>query len=441
MGVAQQTLAGLEQKIDSAQNETFPQQNKIDLAQDELLPQQNIFQQFIAKHTVFLDKNIISPHYVPDALPFRQKQIEQISTALAATLQGKKADNVFIYGKVGTGKTVTVKHVLQQLQQFIEQSNSPVGFAFVNCRNHNSKYKVLLKAMQRFYPKEDFIGYSASFVFEKLLQVAAEKGKNLIIVLDEIDKAKDLDELVYSLTRANDELPFGSISILGISNNLFFKERLDARTKSALLEKEMVFPPYNAEELKAILQERVAKAFKPGAVSTSAINLAAAIAAQETGDARTAIMLLLRAGEEADKMQFSEVTDVMVRKAKASVEQEVILNMVATLPKQQQLVLYAISLLTTQGKGMQRITSSGQSEEGVFCSGDLYNEYKRLALSLNESVVSSRWFREYINELDTYGLLLTTASGKGVRGATTLIKLGFDAKKLRAVLEKELMGE
>ncbi len=402
--------------------------------------EQNIFQKYLEGKSVFLDRSIITPHYLPSSLPFREKQIEQISSALASTLQCKKANNLFIYGKVGTGKTVTVKHVLQQLQEFVEEKQAPVNFAYVNCRNYNTKYKVFLKALGKFYPKEDFLGYSAAFVYEKLLQYA-EKGQHLIIVLDEIDKVRDLDELVYSLTRANDELGQGSIALFGISNNLFFKDRLDARTKSTLLEQEMVFPPYNAAELKAILQERVANAFKPGVVSASAINLASALAAQESGDARTAIMLMLRAGEEADKLQLDQISDVLVRKAKASVEEEVILNMVSTLPKQQQLVLYAVSLLTIQGKGLQRLTAAGKSEEGVFFSGDIYSEYKRIALSLGESIVSSRWFREYINELDTYGLLLTTASGKGVRGTTTLIKLGFEAKKLRPILEKELMGE
>ncbi|MBN2067371.1 MAG: AAA family ATPase [Candidatus Diapherotrites archaeon] len=402
--------------------------------------QENIFQKHLEKGTVFLDRNIITPHYLPSMLPFREKQIELISSGLASVLHGKKANNFFLYGKVGTGKTVTVKHVLNQLQEFIDKSPAMVDFAYVNCRNYNTKYKILLKALGKFYPKKDFIGYSSAFVYEQLLNYANE-GRHLIIALDEVDKIRDLNELIYSLTRANDELSLGSISLVGISNNLFFKDRLDARTKSALLEKELVFPPYNAEELKTILNERVARAFRPGSVSSSAINLAAAIAAQESGDARTAIMLLLRAGEEADKMDFSEVSDVLVRKAKSSVEEEVILNVVCTLPKQQQLVLYAVSLLTDQGKGLQRITSMGHEQEAVFFSGDIYNEYKRISLSLGETVVSSRWFREYVNELDTYGLLLTTASGKGVRGTTTLIKLGFDAKKLRVVLEKELMGE
>ena len=148
-------------------------------------------------------------------------------------------------------------------------------------------------------------------------------------------------------------------------------------------------------------------------------------------------MLMLRAGEEADRKGMNSVSDVHVRLAKTRVEEEVTLDMVETLPKQQQIVLYAISLMTVQGKGFGKL--NGSREEGVFFSGDAFREYERIASSLSEQVVSSRWFREYVNELETYGLLLTTASGKGVRGTTTLIRLGFDAKKLKSALEKELM--
>jgi cell division control protein 6 len=405
------------------------------LVQQQL--QENVFRKQLQKSSVFSNRSIITPHYIPAKLPFRDRQIEEISQILSTALHGEKPDNLFIYGKVGTGKTVTVNHVLAQLCEFISESNNEkVDFAYVNCRNHNSRYKVILKALAKFFPKEDFIGYSSSFVYEKLLDYAG-RGKQVIVVLDEIDKVRDLDELIYSLTRANDELQQGGIALIGISNNLFFKDKLDARTKSALLQREMVFPPYNASELREILQDRIKMAFKPGVVQDSAINLASALAAKETGDARAAVMLMLRAGEEADRKGLNSVSDAHVRLARTRVEEEVTLNMVETLPKQQQLVLYAISLMTVQGKGFGKL--NGSREEGVFFSGDAFREYERIASSLSEQVVSSRWFREYVNELETYGLLLTTASGKGVRGTTTLIRLGFDAKKLKSALEKELM--
>jgi cell division control protein 6 len=226
------------------------------------------------------------------------------------------------------------------------------------------------------------------------------------------------------------------MTMIGISNNLMFKDKLDPRTKSSLCERELVFNPYNATELKEILKERCAKAFKENVVSESAISLASAIAAQESGDARTAVMLMQRAGEIADMEQQNTLTDQHVEKAKASVEEEIILSMISTLPQQQQLVLYAIAQLTSQKRGIRKV--SGEIEEGVLYSGEIFETYLDLAKKFEERTITSRWYRQYINELEMYGLILVTNSGKGIKGQTRLIKLGFDAEKIKSALEKEL---
>ncbi|PIN85079.1 MAG: cell division control protein Cdc6 [Candidatus Diapherotrites archaeon CG11_big_fil_rev_8_21_14_0_20_37_9] len=397
----------------------------------------NIFEKEFTRDTIFLDRNLITPHYTPKVLPFRDAHIKQVTGILANTLKGQKADNIFIYGKTGTGKTSVTKHVMEQLLNFASGKNIPVLGNYVNCRNHNSKYRVLIKIAKDIYPEENFLGFSAAFVYEKIVDFA-RKGKQLVFVLDEIDKVKDLDELIYGLTRSNDELQTGGISIIGISNNLMFKDRLDPRTKSSLCEQELVFPPYNASELTEILQQRSTIAFKPGTVDVSAINVAAAIAAQESGDARTAVMLLLRAGEIADTKDSKIVNDVDVKKAKKIVEEEIIFNMVSTLPEQQQLVLYAIAKLSLEKKPMQKIT--GETEEGILFSGEIYDEYCKISKGLKETTISARWYRQYINELEMYGLIYSTTSGKGFKGQTRLIKLGFEAHKIKNLIERELAG-
>ena len=396
----------------------------------------NLFERVVAESPIFQNRNIMLPSYMPDRLPFREKQIEAMVSTLSVCLKNNKPDNLFLYGKPGTGKTCCTKYVLNQLEEFVKKNALPVRINYMNCRHYNSKYKVLSRIVQQLYPDKEFVGYSGTFIYENLLRYCEENESILIIGLDEIDKVKDLDELMYALTRANDDLQKSSITVIGISNQLTFKDRLDARTKSSLCEKELVFPPYNAEELKAILKDRISKAFKPGVVEDSAINLAAAIAAQESGDARAAVMLMLRAGELAEKEGLTKVTDSEVKRAKEEVEEEIVMDMVSTLPEQQQLVLYAIACLTTEKKGIKRFTDS----EPMLYSGEVYDEYKKIAARLNTSTVSTRWFQEYINELEMYGILLTTNSGKGFKGQSRLIKLGFDGGKIKKVIEKQLLS-
>ncbi len=397
---------------------------------------ENIFERQLTRNTVFLDKDIISPHYVPKTLPFRETQIEEITQGLSPVLNNSKPNNLFIYGKTGTGKTSTVKHVIEQLNSFVDKHENNVFSCYVNCRSHPSKYKVLLKSLRNFFPGKDFLGYSSSFVYEKILSFSNENKAHLILILDEIDKVKDVDELMYSLSRGNDEIEGGSLTVIGISNNLTFKEKLDPRTKSSLCEREMVFDPYNATELKKILFDRSKKAFKENSVTEPAISLAAALAAQESGDARTAVMLLQRAGEIADFEKLNIVDDSLVEKAKVSVEEEIIISMISTLPQQQQLVLYAIAQLSMHEPRFTKI--NGEEEKGVMFSGEIFETYLQLAKQFDTRTITSRWYRQYINELEMYGLILVTNSGKGIKGQTRLIKLGFDAAKIKSALEKEL---
>ena len=74
----------------------------------------------------------------------------------------------------------------------------------------------------------------------------------------------------------------------------------------------------------------------------------------------------------------------------------------------------------------------------VLFSGEIYDEYVRIAKGFREDVISSRWYRQYISELEMYGLIFSTASGKGIKGQTRLIKLGFDARKIKELIEKEI---
>ena len=71
-------------------------------------------------------------------------------------------------------------------------------------------------------------------------------------------------------------------------------------------------------------------------------------------------------------------------------------------------------------------------------SGEIFETYLRLAKQFDTRTITSRWYRQYINELEMYGLILVTNSGKGIKGQTRLIKLGFDPMKIKSALEKEL---
>ncbi|MDO8339799.1 MAG: AAA family ATPase [Candidatus Burarchaeum sp.] len=390
------------------------------------------FESILKKASIFRQKDVLSPHYLPETLPHREKEIEIVMRLVSPALKGSRTQNLFVYGKTGTGKTSSVKHVME----LFGKEGTKSHMLYMNCRIYNSRYRVLQHVVKEFMPAFDKPGYGVSFLYEKILDWIETEGKVLLLVLDEIDMVHDLDDLIYTLIRSNDDLKHGHLSIIGISNKLNFKEALSTRSRSTLCETELVFPPYNSPQLQAILKQRIGEGFAEGAVEEDAVALAAAIAAQETGDARYALRLMLRAGELADEAGAKSVTGREVEEARKSVDENVAIDAVCTLPEHQQLVLYAVASLAQGGGKYSKLADGG---DGFLLSGEVYEQYSTACRKFGKEARSARWFREYLNELEMLGLISMIASGKGIRGHTRLVKMAYVPEKIMKILERSLL--
>jgi len=394
-----------------------------------------IFENLLKESSIFANRDALSPHYIPSNLLFREKQIDSIVKYLTPSLRGERGRNLFIYGKTGTGKTSCMKYVIEKIK---ELPTIKAKISYINCRIYNSRYRVLSKIVNDHLPSYAKRGYGIVDIYERIINWIEEDGKILIVVLDEIDVVKDLDDLIYTLTRANSDIKNGGVTIVGISNKISFKEELDPRSISTLYENELVFPPYNSTELAAILKQRAEISFKPGVIDDSSIKLAAAIAAKESGDARLALKILSKAGEIAEEKGLSKVTTEEINEAAKSADEEVAYELVGTLPEHQKLVLYAISLLTMQGSKYKKLMDD--TEDYLF-SGEIYDRYVAICGSFGKEPKSARWYRNYILDLEMQGLITAYESGKGIRGHTKLIKLSYSPEKIKNIIERELFNE
>jgi len=368
------------------------------------------FSEILSAPSVFANRNVLSPHYVPGLLPFREREIERVMVTVAPALAGERVHNMFIYGKTGTGKTCTARHVMGKFESHARETGEPQAcWNYVNCRMYNSRYRVIQKLAKDFMPELDKSGFGISSLYEKYFGYIKEGGLRNVVVLDEVDMVRDLDELIYTLTRMNDELAAGSVSIIGITNKLSFKDELGQRSKSSLCETEIVFAPYTPMQLGAILRQRAEEGFKAGCADESALNLAAAIAANETGDARYALKLLLRAGEIADERKLQKITDSEVELARRSVDADLATEAIVTLPVHQQLVLLSVCNLTNEGGKYRKLGTQGlispwsgeeaqkkpaqMAEEGepYLLSGEVYEEYSKLCRQYKRAKRSARW--------------------------------------------------
>ena len=266
-------------------------------------------------------------------------------------------------------------------------------------------------------------GWPTDRVYSVFFDAVDYDERVVVIMLDEIDKLveKSGDDTLYNLSRMNSELENSRVSIIGISNDLKFTDFLDPRVKSSLGEEEIVFPPYDANQLRDILQHRSDVAFKGDALSDDVIPLCAAFAAQEHGDARRALDLLRTAGELAERAQSETIVEEHVRQAQDKIELDRVVEVVRTLPTQSKLVLFAIILL--EKNGVHSINT-----------GEVFNIYKRLCEEIDADVLTQRRVTDLISELDMLGIVNAVVVSKGRYGRTKEISLSVPLDETEAVL-------
>lgn len=403
----------------------------------------------VSSRTLFKDKSILQSNYSPEEIPYRDKQIEQVASILAPALIGQKTSNLFIYGKTGTGKTLTVNYVRDHLLKRAKNSDYPLRIEYLNCKLRkiaDTEYRILAELVKKLGGEVPATGLPTDQVYNKFLSLLEDTPeKLLVIILDEIDQAvkKISDNFLYNLTRLNTELSKTQIIVVGISNDLRFLDSLDPRVRSSLSEEEIVFPPYNALQLQEILNKRSEEGFKKGVSTQGAIAKCAAFAAREHGDARRAIDLLRVAGELAERAGHSKITTKHIDDANNKIERDKILDIIETEPKQFQVVLQAIiNLKEGIGKLEQKslFENKGKGEKRIF-TGDVYNEYQKICPMINMEVLTQRRVGDIIAEFDMLGIINAIVVSKGRYGRTKEIKLSIPENimdKAKSILKDSL---
>ena len=364
---------------------------------------------------LFLNREALSPNYVPGHLPFRDPQTKAVAQILAPILRGSKPSNLLIYGKTGTGKTAVTNYVLSKLKA--EANNPNLVLAYVNTRLADGEYRTLADFAKFLDLKKEkqipLTGLAIGEVIDRISENVKANKKRVVLVLDEIDYLVKLfgDDILYAFTRSGERLNPGFLALVGISNDLKFKESLDPRVLSSLSEEELVFPPYTVDELRQILAERARVAFRPSVASPAAINLCAAMAGSEHGDARRAIDLLRIAGEVAEREGLKQIDDTCIRTASAKMEVDRVDEAIRSLPVQNKAILAAVSHF-----------------DGGTNTGELYLAYSNLCRRMGIETLTQRRMSGILGDLDLLGLVEASVVSKGRRGRTKRIQLliGWD---------------
>ncbi len=382
----------------------------------------NVFERFIKTDSVFIDREVLRHDYIPENLPHREGQIRCLGEIVAPVLKASRCSNIFVYGKTGTGKTAVVKYVLNRLVEKAREFGAPVRVCYVNCRLAGTEYRIYSSLCDFIGVKVPFTGLALGEVFDRLKAGLNSRKLLLLVVLDEIDSLIKMrgDVLLYELTRINEALHGSRASIVGISNDLCFKEFLDPRVLSSLSEEEIVFRPYDAAELQDILWDRARVAFRRGVLVDGAVGLCAALAAAEHGDARRALDLLRVAGELAEREGAEYVQEEHIRKAEERIEHDRIVEAVKNLTLHSKLVLCSVYLLR-------------KAKVNYTITGDIYNVYSELCDQSGLLPLTQRRVSSLINELDVIGVLNSRIVSMGRYGRTKKIRLSIARSLIKEV--------
>ena len=386
------------------------------------------------RNGIFKNKSLLQTNYTPSEIPHREEQIKQIASILAPVLRGEKTSNLFLYGKTGTGKTLSVQFVQEELHKRVKKdSGFKLRIEYLNCKLKkvsDTEYRILAELIKKMGGKVPLTGLPTQAVYSKFMETIDSEKQLVVLILDEIDQTikKISNDFLYNLTRLNSELSKSQICIVGISNNLTFLDGLDPRVRSSLSEEEIVFPPYNALQLQDILNKRSILAFKEGVVQEGVIAKCAAFAAREHGDARRALDLLRIAGELAERDSSRKILLKHIDEANNKIERDKILDVVSSEPKQFQLVLKAIVSLSENSKG------------SIF-TGDVYNVYQDLCIRNHLEVLTQRRVSDIIQEFDMLGIINVRVISKGRGGRMREIKLAISkdiTNKAKEIIENSL---
>ncbi len=371
------------------------------------------------KNSIFKDKFLLQSNYSPDEIPHRDVQIKQIASILAPVLRGEKTSNLFLYGKTGTGKTLSIQFVKEELLKRAKKNpDFKLKIEYLNCKLKkisDTEYRILAEIIKKLGGEVPATGLPTEAVYSRFIELIDSEKQLIVLILDEIDQTvkKISSDFLYNLTRLNAELAKTKICVVGISNNLTFLDEIDPRVRSSLSEEEIVFPPYNALQLQEILHKRAEDAFKEGIVDEGVIAKCAAFAAREHGDARRALDLLRIAGELAERDRSKKILLKHIDEANNKIERDKILDVIKTEPKQFQYVLHSIICLSEKYKN-----------EPIF-TGDVYNFYQEVCLRNKSEVLTQRRVSDIIQEFDMLGIINVRVISKGRGGRTREIKLAI----------------
>jgi cell division control protein 6 len=359
----------------------------------------------------------------------RDAEIQELSSHFAGVLRGDHPCHLAIWGKTGTGKTLTLSFFLNLLAEMARGKSVPVRHEHLDLSTPRPCFRALndlacmLGASKR-YKK----GISLEELMLRIEAALGEYRGYLILFIDEVDNVRrDRDAFLTFLVRRLPQRIQAKLILVFVSNKLNWPDHLDPRVKSFLKLNELIFKPYDALDLQHILRIRVEKALCPRSVDPGVVEKIAAMASQDHGDARQAVALLAKSAYLAEKAG-SKLTLALVDDAALELDRDRYLTLLRSAPVQLQAAMAAVIEATNRAKG-----------ESVG-TGDAYDAYKSFCERTGMRAMTGRAFGDLLDELDMYAMCRSRVVSHGRYGRTRQITLDLSEELIAKIYQTVRMN-
>ena len=238
------------------------------------------------EESLFRDEIALDFDYIPYPMKYRENEQQYIARCIKPLLEGREGKNLLIFGRQGIGKTLSMKHVIDELNK----ETDDIITLLINCWKKDTFHKIMMDICEQ-------IGYKWGFnkktdeVFKEVSKILNKR--KVVFCFDEIDKLKD-EQVLYSILE-----DIGKKSIFLITNEKNFLSKIDARVCSRLMADTLEFRPYDSDETRGILEQRKEFAFVPGVWESAAFELVVD-KTSEFEDIRTGLFLMKESGSNAE---------------------------------------------------------------------------------------------------------------------------------------------
>ena len=334
------------------------------------------------------DYRVFDFNYIPDK-PLMRQEVKPVADAVLRYGKTGIPNHLLIIGSRGSGKTLLVKSLVKTLERL---PRSP-RFLYVNCRHHNTSFKILAEVLQ-VRPR----GYALDELWSHFQD---RFPGQLVLVLDEVDLISEKDrskDILYLLSRSEN-----NYMTLMLSNNPQFHTLLDGSIKSTLQPEIVHFKNYNAQQVLEILRQRARLGLRK--VEEGRLGHIAALTVRNTNsDIRVGIKTLYFCATEPE---------VGVEGNFERARRNIALEIIQDLNDKNLIILRAIQL---------------HRERYV---KPVYAQYRRLSQACGVSPFSYFYFYSNLSYLQSLGLILLISTKVG-RSYTNRVQTLFEPETLES---------